>query len=128
MGDSHFQRAAPSPHFSATYRCFWVHLFLEVKEWISLVIPNPISPMVVAEFPKTFDRQCICRRIFVSLEKIFHFKYSQTIFHLVFTWNIYGKSVTRTVLGAHMVQMVRKYIWMQTAFIPEISRFEMILA
>ena len=66
----------------------------------SLVIPNPISPMVVAEFPKTFDRQCICRRIFVSLEKIFHFKYSQTIFHLVFTWNIYGKSVTRTFLGA----------------------------
>ena len=55
--------------------------------------------MVVAECPKILDVQCIWGGIFVSLEKIFVFKYSQTIFHLVFTLNIYGKSVTRTFLG-----------------------------
>ena len=36
-------------------------------------------------------------------------------------WNIYGKSVTRTFLGAfflgaHIVQTVPKYIWMQHCF------------
>ena len=29
-----------------------------------------------------------------------HIKYSETIFHLVFTWNMYGKSVARAFLGA----------------------------
>ena len=41
--------------------------------------------MVVAECPKIFDFQCIWEKIFVSLENIFVFKYSYTIFHLVFT-------------------------------------------
>ena len=36
--------------------------------------------MVVAEGPKIFDVHCIWGKIFVSLEKIFVFKYSQTIF------------------------------------------------
>ena len=36
-----------------------------------------------------FDGQCIWEKIFVSLEKLFVFQYSQTIFHLVFTGNIY---------------------------------------
>ena len=36
-----------------------------------------------------FDGQCIWEKIFVSLEKLFLFQYSQTIFHLVFTGNIY---------------------------------------
>ena len=38
-------------------------------------------PMVVAEFPKLFDVQCIWGRIFASLQNVFVFKYSQTIFH-----------------------------------------------
>ena len=42
-------------------------------------------PMVIAGYPKIFDVQCIWGRIFASLEKIFVFKYSQTIFQLVFT-------------------------------------------
>ena len=46
--------------------------------------------MVVAERPK----------IFVSLENIFIFTYSLTIFHFLLKRNIYGKSVTRTFLGA----------------------------
>ena len=29
-----------------------------------------------------------------------HVKYSETIFHLVFAWNMYGKSVARAFLGA----------------------------
>ena len=41
--------------------------------------------MVVAECPKIFDFQCIWEKTFVSLENIFVFKYSYTIFHLVFT-------------------------------------------
>ena len=41
--------------------------------------------MVVAECPNIFDVQCIWGKIFVSLEKIFGFKYSWTIFHLAFT-------------------------------------------
>ena len=36
-----------------------------------------------------FDGQCIWEKIFVSLENLFVFQYSQTIFHLVFTGNIY---------------------------------------
>ena len=52
--------------------------------------------MVVAECPKVFDVHCIWGRIVVSLEKIFVFKYSYTLFQLVFTWNIYRKKVTRT--------------------------------
>ena len=36
-----------------------------------------------------FDGQCIWEKIFVFLEKLFVFQYSQTIFHLVFTGNIY---------------------------------------
>ena len=40
--------------------------------------------MVVADGPKIFDVQCIWGRIIVSLEKIFVFKYSQTIPHLDF--------------------------------------------
>ena len=56
--------------------------------------------MVVAEGPKIFDTQCIWERIFACLEKIFVFKYFWTIFHLVFTLNICGKSVTRTFSGA----------------------------
>ena len=40
--------------------------------------------MVVTECPKISDNQSICGRIFVSLEKIFVFKYSETIFDLVF--------------------------------------------
>ena len=69
--------------------------------------------MIVVECRKIFDVQCIWGRIFVSLEKIFVFKYSQTIFHLVFTRNIYGKSVTRNSLGANTVQTLPKYIWMR---------------
>ena len=56
--------------------------------------PNP--PVIVAEFQKLFDIQCIWGRIFVSLENAFIFKYSQTIFHSIFTRNIHGKNVTRT--------------------------------
>ena len=39
---------------------------------------------------------------YVSPEKIFVFKYSETIFHLVFMWNIYihKKRAPRTYLGA----------------------------
>ena len=55
--------------------------------------------MVVAECPKIFDVPCIWERIFVSLENIFVFKYSQIIFYSVSRWNIYGKSVIRTYLG-----------------------------
>ena len=50
--------------------------------------------MTVAECPKIFDVQCIWGKIFVSLGKAFVFKYLQTIFHLVFKWNIM-ESVTR---------------------------------
>ena len=39
--------------------------------------------MVAAECPKIFDVPCIWGRIFVSLENIFVFKYSQTIFYSV---------------------------------------------
>ena len=37
----------------------------------------------------------------MSFEKIFVFKYLYTIFRFVFTWNRYGKSVTRTFLGRY---------------------------
>ena len=43
---------------------------------------NPL--MVVAESPKIFDVQDIWGRVFVCLEKIFVFKYLQTVFHLIF--------------------------------------------
>ena len=36
----------------------------------------------------------------MSLEKIFVFEYSETTFHVVFTWNMNGKSVIRTFWGA----------------------------
>ena len=39
--------------------------------------------MVAADCPKIFDAKCIWGRIFVSLEKIFVFNYSYTIFHVV---------------------------------------------
>ena len=55
--------------------------------------------MDVAESPKIFGVQCIWRRIFVSVEKIFDFKYSRTIFYLVFIWNIYIEKVYKTFLG-----------------------------
>ena len=84
-------------------------VFLKLK--IGLVISNTRS-MVVAEGLKLFHVQCIWGRVFVSLGKIFVFKYPQTIFHLVFTWNVYEKDVKRTFLGAQTVQMVPKYIWM----------------
>ena len=64
--------------------------------------------MIVAECPKIFDVQCIWGRILVSLEKIFVFKYSQTMFNLVFTSNIYEKSVTRNFLG--------KFFWAPILF------------
>ena len=57
-------------------------------------------PVVVAECQKILDIQYIWGRVFVSIAKIFVFKYSYTIFLLVFTWNIYGKSVARTFFGA----------------------------
>ena len=60
-------------HYSAASRRFWGRRFLEVKDWI--VQSNPKPPMVVADCPKTFDVPCIWRRIFVSLENIFVFKY-----------------------------------------------------
>ena len=63
-------------------------------------LPLPPPPMVDVEWLKIFDVQCIWGKIIVSLEKIFVFKYSYTIFHLVFTWNIYRKRITRTFLGA----------------------------
>ena len=75
--------------------------------------------MDVAEEAKTFDVQCIWGRIFVSLEKIFVFKYLQTIY---ISFSFYVKciweSVRRTFLkafflGAHTIQAVPKYIWMQ---------------
>ena len=53
------------------------------------------TPMVVAECPKIFGFQCIWEKIFVSLENIFVFKYSYTIFHLVL------EKVTRT-FWAHL--------------------------
>ena len=81
----------PVPYTDA----FWTYLFLEVKDWIVYWYQkNP------NDCPKIFDVQCIWGRIFVSLENIFVFKYSQTIFNLVFRWNIYGKCVTRKILGA----------------------------
>ena len=45
--------------------------------------------VAAAECPKIFDIKCIWGKIFVSLAKIFVFKYSQTIFHLVFMRNMY---------------------------------------
>ena len=49
--------------------------------------------MFADECPKWFDVQCICEMIFASLERFYVFKYSQTIFLLAFTWNIYGKKL-----------------------------------
>ena len=69
---------------------FWDIPFSWSEGLGSLVIPK--NKMVVHEGPKIFYVQWIWRRIFVSLEKIFVFKCLQTIFHLVFTWNIYGKN------------------------------------
>ena len=39
--------------------------------------------MVNADDAKIYDFECIQGRIFVSTKKIFVFKYSQTMFHLV---------------------------------------------
>ena len=72
--------------------------------------------MVVAGCPKILDAQCIWGRIFLSLEKIFVFKYSiKTISSSFDMKYMCGKSVTRTFLvnffgGAYTVQMVPKYM------------------
>ena len=62
--------------------------------------PSPNPPMVVAECQKMLDIQCIWGRIFVSLEKILVFKYSDTIFHLVFC-EIYMEKVLQELFWAH---------------------------
>ena len=56
--------------------------------------------MVVAECPKIFDVQCIWGRIFVSPEKIFVFKYLQTIFHQ-FLCEIYMGKRTQELFWVH---------------------------
>ena len=58
--------------------------------------------MVVAECPKIFGVQCIWGRMFLSLENIFVFKYSQTKFQSVFAWNIFGKNIRKICLGAFL--------------------------
>ena len=72
--------------------------------------------IVVAECPKIFDVQCIWGRIFVSLEKIFVFKYLQTIFNLVSTSNICAKSVAKTFLGTFFWCIYHSSIWMWHCF------------
>ena len=79
--------------------------------------------MGVAECPNIFDVQCICGKIFVSLEKIFSFKYSWTIYYISFSFYvkyIYIYIAKRLqelsghiFLGTHTVQTVLKYIWMR---------------
>ena len=56
--------------------------------------------MFVAECPKIFHVQCICGRIFVSLEKIFVFKYSQTIFNFSFYVKYIQKKGYKIILGS----------------------------
>ena len=56
--------------------------------------------MIVAEYPKIFDVQCIWRRILVSLEKIFIF--SVFVDYILFSFYvkyICKKKITRTSLG-----------------------------
>ena len=48
-------------------------VFLKLK--IGYFSDTQKNLMVVAEFPKIFDVQCIWGRIFVSLERILVFKY-----------------------------------------------------
>ena len=57
---------------SATFSGLTIFLKLRIGEFSDTQKP----PMVVAECSKIFDVQCIWGRIFVSLEKIFVFKYS----------------------------------------------------
>ena len=88
--------------------------------------------MVVAECPNIFDVQCICGKIFVSLEKIFSFKYSWTIYYISFSFYVKYISIYIYIyiyiyvyvyivkrlqelsghifLGTHTVQTVLKYI------------------
>ena len=62
-----------------------------------------------------FDGQCIWEKIFVSLEKLFVFQYSQTIFHLVFTGNIYVflNFFGSIFLSTSTLQTAPKYNWMR---------------
>ena len=76
---------------------------------------NP--PIVVAECPKMFDIQCIWGRIFESLENIFVFKCSQTIFIQVLG-EIYMEKVLQELfwvhfLGIYTFQTVPKHIWLR---------------
>ena len=84
-------------------------------EWFS---DTQKPPLVVAECSKIFDAPCIWGRIFVSLEKIFVFKYFETLFNLVFRWIIHRKKVTiifsAYFLGADTVQTVPEYIWIRS--------------
>ena len=67
---------------------FFEHIFF-LKSRIGQFSDSKKSPMTVAERPKIFDVQCIWLRIFVSLEKIFVFKYLQTIsfsFYVKYIW------------------------------------------
>ena len=56
--------------------------------------------MVVAEGQKIFCVQCIWERIFVSLKKIFVFKYYQLYF-ILFLREIYMEKVSRELFWAH---------------------------
>ena len=70
--------------------------FLNLTVSKSCYLLQSISSLVLSAASDVFDVQCIWGRIFESFEKIFVFKYQQTIFHLGFMSNIYGQSVTRT--------------------------------
>ena len=84
--------------------------------WDSSVIPKkPNGCKWVSKYSmfNAFGQGYLClvkRFLFLNIRK--------TIFHLVFTWNIYGRKCYKNFLGrifwgAHTVQTVPKYIWMR---------------